>query len=145
MQFFGQNFPKMPKNAFLACFFLKICLRLKKFGRSRVFVVLSESSENQFGRPKKKISKIFKTFFKIPTPPEKILDPPLLCNAFLAGHFVRTLCGKTINHRCSFSFFCLITRFLWSLGSSLFRPWSETTIFSWRSFEIPNRLLHCLQ
>ena len=48
------------------------------FGRNMVFLVLSESSENQFGRPKK-ADTIFKFFLKPPPPPplEKILDPPL--------------------------------------------------------------------
>ena len=33
--------------------FSKLCLRHRKFGHNRVFLVLWESSENQFGRPKK--------------------------------------------------------------------------------------------
>ena len=54
-------------------------LRRRKFGQNSVFLVLKESSENQFGRPKKKVLKFFENFLKIrPTPLEKILDPPLV-------------------------------------------------------------------
>ena len=46
----------MPKNGFFYLFF----------------------SENQFGRPKKKVVKIFESFFENPPQPlEKFLDPPL--------------------------------------------------------------------
>ena len=57
---FGKSFQKVPKNTFLACFF-------KNF-------VLSESSENQFARPKeeKKGRKKFEFFFENPpTPPRR--------------------------------------------------------------------------
>ena len=37
--------------------FLKNCLRRRKFGQIRVFIVVQESSENQFDRPKKKADK----------------------------------------------------------------------------------------
>ena len=36
-----------------------------------------ECSENQFGRPKKKVDKIFEFFFQNTPLLEKILDPPL--------------------------------------------------------------------
>ena len=44
-------FQKKPTTPFLG-FFSKICLRRRKFGQIRVFIVVWESSENQFGRPK---------------------------------------------------------------------------------------------
>ena len=49
-------FQKAPKNAFFWPVISKFCrkiLRLIKFDQSRVFLMLWESSENQFGRPKK--------------------------------------------------------------------------------------------
>ena len=43
-----------------------------------VFIVVGESSENQFGRPKKRSRKFSKIFRKSAPPPlEKILDLPL--------------------------------------------------------------------
>ena len=50
----GQNFPKVPTNAILDCFFSKFCLRREKLDQNRVFLLLWESSDNQFGRPKKR-------------------------------------------------------------------------------------------
>ena len=49
----GERAPK--KNDFLVKIFQKkATVRRKKFGQNRVFIVISESSENQFGRPMKK-------------------------------------------------------------------------------------------
>ena len=42
--------------------------------------MLCESSKNQFGRPKKRVDKNSKIFWK--TPLKKILDPFLFLNAF---------------------------------------------------------------
>ena len=59
--------------------FLKNCLRRRKFGETRFFIVIWGSSENQFGRPKKSLRKILKFFFENPPHPlEKFLDPRLL-------------------------------------------------------------------
>ena len=50
--FFMSKFSKKcPKTAFLTCF-LKDFLRRRKFGQNSIFLVLYESFENQFGRPK---------------------------------------------------------------------------------------------
>ena len=51
--FFVNIFQKVPKNASLDLFFEKICLQCRQFGQNGVFIVILESSENQFGRPKK--------------------------------------------------------------------------------------------
>ena len=69
-------FKNCPKTVFLNCF-SKFCLRRRKFDQNIVFLMLEESSESQFGRPKKKVVKIFEIFLKI-RPLEKILDPPLV-------------------------------------------------------------------
>ena len=53
-------------------------LRRRNFGQSGVFVVLWESSENEFGRPKNKVDKILEILKIRPPPLEKILDPPLV-------------------------------------------------------------------
>ena len=50
--FFGRSFSKVTKNAFFGLF-SEIFLRRRKLGLIRVFIVVWESSENQFGRPKK--------------------------------------------------------------------------------------------
>ena len=50
----------------------KICLWRRQ---NRVFLVLWESSENQFNRPKKRSTKLSIFFENLPF--EKILDPPL--------------------------------------------------------------------
>ena len=49
--FLVKFFQKLPKNlaCFSACFFL-FCLRRRNFGQNWVFLVLWESSENQYGR-----------------------------------------------------------------------------------------------
>ena len=59
-------FKKCPKTAFLTVF-SKICLRRRKFCQIRGKTVLWESSKNQFGRPKKMLSK-FLNFFENPPP-----------------------------------------------------------------------------
>ena len=58
-QFFGQKFLK---SALKRIFFSKVCMRPITFGQNRVFIVIWKSSENQFGRPKEKVDKIFKMF-----------------------------------------------------------------------------------
>ena len=66
-QLLAKNFPKVPKSDFCDLFF-------HKFGQNGFFIVIWESSENQFGRPQKKLDKIF----------EKILDQSLvLCKISL--------------------------------------------------------------
>ena len=53
-----------------------------KIWPKKTFLVIWESSENQFSRPKKQVDIIFKFFLKVRPPPplEKILDSPLLCS-----------------------------------------------------------------
>ena len=66
--FFGQNFPKSAeKSLFLSVFFSKFCLRRRKIWPNQGLLVLWESSENQFGRPKKRSTK----FLKYPPPSRK--------------------------------------------------------------------------
>ena len=62
---------------FLACF-SKFCLRRKNIDQNSGFLVLWESSENQFDQPKKNVD----NFLKNP-PLEKNLDPPLILNKIL--------------------------------------------------------------
>ena len=66
---------KVPKNAFFGLFLSK-WLRRRKFIQNRVLILICESSENQFGRPKKRVDKFF-DFIKNPPLLEKILNPPL--------------------------------------------------------------------
>ena len=73
-QFFGQNYPKCLKRLLWPVFFSKFCLRRIKLGQNRVFLMLWESSENQFGQPKKSRAN-FRKFLK--TPLEKTLYPSL--------------------------------------------------------------------
>ena len=61
----------MPKNAAFDFF--------QKFAKLMQNNALGEL--NQFGRPKKKVVKVFETFFENP-PLEKILDPPLVQAAY---------------------------------------------------------------
>ena len=70
--FLVEIFQKVPKNAFFGLF-SNICLRRRKFGQIMVLIVVWESSENQFGRPKKR-SKKFSIFFGKSAPFEKFLD-----------------------------------------------------------------------
>ena len=63
-KFWGRIFSKRPKNAFFGLF-SKICLRGRKIGQIRVFIVVGGSSENQFGRPKKEVHITFKKILKI--------------------------------------------------------------------------------
>ena len=51
--FFGQNFPKSAKK------------RRKCGAENGVFKVIRDSSENQFGQPKKKVDKLFEFFLKV--------------------------------------------------------------------------------
>ena len=77
--FMVKVFQKAHKNAFLACF-LKKWLRRKKIIQSKVFIVIWESSENQFGRPKKsreKFPRKISNFSWKSAPLEKFLDPRL--------------------------------------------------------------------
>ena len=50
--FLVKVFQKMPKNAFLACFSQNFACGAEFFFQIWVFIVISESSENQFGSPK---------------------------------------------------------------------------------------------
>ena len=63
----------MPKNVFFGLFFKILPAAHKNLPQQGlwVFLVLCESSENQFGRPKKKVDKIFKKFLKIRPPPRE--------------------------------------------------------------------------
>ena len=83
-RFSCQTFQKKGlKTHFSACFFSKFCLWRRSFGKNRVFVMIWESSENQFGRPEKNSRQ---NFFENPPPHplDKILDPPL--SYFPANH-----------------------------------------------------------
>ena len=94
-RFFGQNFPKSAKKTtFWPVSFLKLCLRRKKNGQTREFLVLWESSKNKFGRPKKKVDKIFKLFLKFrPTPPrENPRSAPGSECFFYSDHFYKFFC-----------------------------------------------------
>ena len=66
--FLVKNLQKVSTNAILACFF-KICPRRRIFGQNRDFLMLCESSENQFARPKRKVDKISNFFENAPPPP----------------------------------------------------------------------------
>ena len=79
--FCGHNFPKNDLKRLFWPVFSKFCLRRKKFDKNRVYVMLWESSEDRFGRPKKRSTKFSNFFLKsAPSPLEKILDPHLyLC------------------------------------------------------------------
>ena len=70
--FLIETFQKVPKNAFCGLFFKN----LPAAGQIWVFVVVSESSQNQFGRPKKKVDNIFKKMLTIPPPPREIPRSP---------------------------------------------------------------------
>ena len=68
-QFFGQNFPKSEKSAqkrLLGLFLQNFACGAKNFGQNRAFLLLSESSQNQFGRPKKR-----RQNFEIYQPPSR--------------------------------------------------------------------------
>ena len=83
-----KNFPKRGRKRMFWNVFSKICLRCRKFGRNRVFLVLWESSENQFSRHRKNFEN---------TPPfEKILDPSLI-----SRHFYTNFAVKKMNLSCS--------------------------------------------
>ena len=75
--FLSKFFKKCLKTAFLTCFFKNLPAAQKTWPKQGPFSALEEL-ENQFGRAKKKVIKIFENFLKIRPPPlEKILDPPL--------------------------------------------------------------------
>ena len=63
---FGKIFPKNAYNAFFGLFF-NFFPQCKEIDQNRVFFVLWESSENQFGRPKKSSTE-FSIFFKSENP-----------------------------------------------------------------------------
>ena len=92
-RFFGQNFPKKSlKTPFLACFFFNFGCSAENLAKT-VFLVLWQSSESQFSRPKKITTK-FSNFFENPHPPfEKILDPPLYVCTTLSSK-----CKNTVSH-----------------------------------------------
>ena len=81
-RFFRQNFPmrkcrqNFSKNFLFGLVFSKLCLRRRKIGQNRVFLLLWKSLENQFDRSKKKSTEFSEIFESLP-PLEKILDPPL--------------------------------------------------------------------
>ena len=61
MQFLVKIFQKLPKNAIFGLFF-KILPAAQKNWSNRFFILIRESSENQFGRPEKKVKKNFEIF-----------------------------------------------------------------------------------
>ena len=71
--FLVNNFQKVPKNTLFGFFQNFACGA--DISPKTVFLVLWESLENQFGRPKKNGQKFLKIFDNPPL--EKILDPPL--------------------------------------------------------------------
>ena len=71
-RFFCQHFSKSAQKRLFLTVFSKICLRRRKFSQNRGKTVLSESSKNQFGRPKKiKGRQNFRFFFENPPPPPR--------------------------------------------------------------------------
>ena len=76
--FWSKKIEKCPKTLILPVFQI--------FGQSKVFLVIWETSENQFDSPKKS-QQSFRYFFENPPPLEKILDPPLNIN----------ICGNVIS------------------------------------------------
>ena len=73
--FLVKIFQKVPKNAFFGLFFQIFACGAKNFAKTGTKPCIRESSKNQFGRPKKKVDKIFEIFWKSAL--EKILHPPL--------------------------------------------------------------------
>ena len=67
--FFGQNVLKSAQKCRFWPVFQNFACSARKFDQNRVFLMLWESSENHFGRPKKKVDKIFKNFLKSAPPP----------------------------------------------------------------------------
>ena len=77
--FLVKIFQKLPKNAYFGLFFPNFACRAENLAQIGIKQCFGKSSENQFGRPKKKGRQNFQKFLKIRPPPlEKILDPPLL-------------------------------------------------------------------
>ena len=70
-----QSFPKSAQKRLFWPVFSKICLRRRKFGQNRDKTVLWQSSENQFGRPKKS-STNFSKVLKICPPGENPRSAP---------------------------------------------------------------------
>ena len=96
--------------------FSKFCLQRRKIGQNRVYLVLWENSENQFGLSKKKRRQNFRSFFENPPPLEKTLDPPLLppnliCNSLSCSE----ISIKTYFHRLFRENFSVCTFFIISL------------------------------
>ena len=58
LNFLVNIFQKVPKNSFFGLFFKNLPAE-QKIWSNGVFIVIWESSENQFGRPKKMVDKIF--------------------------------------------------------------------------------------
>ena len=85
-------FQKLLKNAFLASFW-KFLPAAQKIWPKQGFLVLWDSSKNQFGRPKTKSSK-FSQYFENPLSLEKILDPPLFLQKLSFSIFAQnSLCS----------------------------------------------------
>ena len=83
-----------------------------QFDQNRVFLVLWESSENQFGRPKKKVDKIFENFWKSPPPLEKILDPALIDPIFIFFFLSPFILSIQSFCSCWYSFFYSVYTYL---------------------------------
>ena len=62
---------------FLQAFFPKFACGAETFGQTRVLIAFWESSDNQFGRPKKRSTQFSKFFWKSAPPLEKFQDPRL--------------------------------------------------------------------
>ena len=94
-QSFGQSFPskKSLKKRFLDRFFSIICLPCRKFGQNRVFLVIWESSDNQFGRPNKRSTKFSIYLSKIRPAPREIprTAPGLELEVILFGRIIKQI------------------------------------------------------
>ena len=75
--FFVNIFQKIPKRyLFWPFFFSNFCLRRKKFSQNSVFIMVCESSENEFGQLEKKSIK-FRKFFENSPPRENPRSAPV--------------------------------------------------------------------
>ena len=89
-RFFGKLFPKVSKNAFLACFFKILTAAQKVLPKQGLFNADWGSWENQFGRPLKKRSTKFQkleNFYISEYPPPREISRSTLDDSFLTISF----------------------------------------------------------
>ena len=70
--FLGTVFQKVPKNSFFGLFFQSFVFGAENFVKIGKKTMLLESSKNQFGRPKKRVDKIFENFLESRSHPREI-------------------------------------------------------------------------